>query len=200
MTDISRRRLIGSGSILTALALLPQPLLALTDAQARALIDQAVADINRVIASGQPLNAMIRQFEQIFRKYADVNIIAQSVLGQDAKRLSAAQMKAFTSAFTGYISRKYGKRFKEFVGGKIETRGARKVKSWTEVDAVVSLRGEPPFDVKFLVSDRSGRSLFFDMFMEGISMRLSERTEITAMLDRRKGDINAVIADLQKAG
>lgn len=200
MTDLSRRHLIGSGAALTALTLLPQPLLALTDAQARALIDQAVADINRVIASGQPLNAMIKQFEQIFRKYADVNIIAQSVLGQDAKRLNASQMQAFTAAFTGYISRKYGKRFNEFVGGKIETRGARKVKSWTEVDAVVSLRGEAPFDVKFLVSDRSGRSLFFDLFMEGISMRLSERTEITAMLDRRKGDINAVIADLKKAG
>jgi phospholipid transport system substrate-binding protein len=29
---------------------------------------------------------------------------------------------------------------------------------------------------------------------------LSERTEIGAMLDRRRGNIDAMIADLQKAG
>ncbi|WP_289080049.1 ABC transporter substrate-binding protein, partial [uncultured Sulfitobacter sp.] len=58
------------------------------------------------------------------------------------------------------------------------------------------LRGEAPFEVKFLVSDRSGKDLFFDMVIEGISMRLSERTEIGAMLDQRRGDIDALIADL----
>jgi phospholipid transport system substrate-binding protein len=36
--------------------------------------------------------------------------------------------------------------------------------------------------------------------MEGINMLSSERTEVTAMLDRRRGDINALIADLQRAG
>jgi phospholipid transport system substrate-binding protein len=62
------------------------------------------------------------------------------------------------------------------------------------------LRGESPFEVNFLVSDRSGKDLFFDMIIEGISLRLSERTEIGAMLDRRNGDINALIEDLNKAG
>ena len=42
-------------------------------------------------------------------------------------------MAAFTKAFRGYISRKYGKRFREFIGGKIEVRGARPVKSFFEV-------------------------------------------------------------------
>jgi len=76
----------------------------------------------------------------------------------------------------------------------------REVKSWHEVKSLVYLRGESPFEVSFLVSDRSGRDLFFDMIIEGISLRLSERTEIGAMLDRRNGDINALIADLKRAG
>jgi len=62
------------------------------------------------------------------------------------------------------------------------------------------MRGEAPFDVRFLVSDRSGSDLFFDMVMEGISMRLSERTEIGSMLDRRQGSIDGLIADLRTAG
>jgi phospholipid transport system substrate-binding protein len=38
------------------------------------------------------------------------------------------------------------------------------------------------------------------MVIEGISMRLSEKTEIGAMLDRNRGNIDGLIADLRKAG
>ena len=198
--NITRRSLISIGGSAAALAALPVGALALTDAGARALVDKVVLEINRVIASGKPLGQMIRDFEGIFDRYADVNVIARSTLGADANRASAAQMSAFTQAFRGYIARKYGKRFKEFQNGQVEVLGVRAVKSWHEVQGRVITRGEAPYDVRFLVSDRSGRDLFFDMLIEGISLRLSERTEIGAMLDRRRGNIDALIADLRQAG
>lgn len=199
-SDPARRRLLGGALAAGALAALPLPALALTEAKARALIDKVVAEINGVIASGRPLNAMIADFERIFTRYADVNIIAHSTLGPDSRRASAAQMRAFTDAFRAYISRKYGKRFREFIGGRIEVQGVRSVKSWQEVISTVYLQGRAPFEVRFLVSDRSGRDLFFDMVIEGVSLRLSERTEIGAMLDARRGDIDALIQDLRRAG
>jgi len=198
--NLPRRSVLIAGLATTLMPFLPAGANALTNAKARELVDQVVADINRVIASGKPLNAMIKDFETIFRRYGDVNIIAQSTLGPDARRATNAQLKAYTSAFRGYVARKYGKRFKEFEGGRIEVKSVRKVKSWHEVKSLVYLRGQSPFDVSFLVSDRSGKDLFFDMVIEGISLRLSERTEIGAMLDKRKGDINALIADLKTAG
>ena len=197
--DMTRRGLLGSGLAAAMIAALPQGALALTEAGARALVDKVVAEINSVIASGKGLNGMIGDFEMIFRRYADVDLIARSTLGADANRASAAQMAAFTEAFRGYIARKYGKRFKEFQGGQIEVIGTQAVKSWHEVQARVNLRGQAPFDVRFLVSGRSGRDLFFDMVIEGVSLRLSERTEIGSMLDRRRGDIDALIADLRTA-
>lgn len=199
MSNLSRRHFMATGVAATAV-FAAQPALALTNATAKALVDKVVLDINRVIASGKPVGSMIRDFEQIFSRYADVNIIAQSTLGADSRRASSAQMRAFTEAFKGYIARKYGKRFNEFAGGKIEVKDVRPVKSWHEVRSTVYLRGEAPFDVLFLVSDRSGRDLFFDMVIEGVSLRLSERTEIGAMLDRRQGNIDALIQDLRQAG
>jgi phospholipid transport system substrate-binding protein len=50
--------------------------------------------------------------------------------------------------------------------------------------------------VTFLISDRSGSDKFFNMFIEGVNMLLTERAEIGAMLDRRRGDIDALIAEL----
>jgi phospholipid transport system substrate-binding protein len=199
-SNLSRRHVLTTGLAFSGLAALPSGALALTDARARTLVDAIVSDINRVIASGKPVSGMISDFERIFTRYADVNIIARSTLGADANRLSSSQMAAFTQAFRGYIARKYGKRFNEFVGGRIEVNSVKQVKSWHEVKSTAYLRGESPFEVSFLVSDRSGKDLFFDMIIEGISLRLSERTEVGAMLDRRNGDVNAMIADLKKAG
>ena len=200
MSDISRRNLIAAGAASVALGALALPARALTEARARALIDQVVSDINGVISSGRSLPQMITDFERIFGRYADVPIIARSTLGPDANRATPAQLRAFTEAFRGYMARKYGKRFNEFVGGRIEVRDVREVKTWHEVRSTVYLPGQAPFEVSFLVSDRSGKDLFFDMIIEGISLRLSERTEIGAMLDRRRGDINALIEDLKRAG
>ncbi|KPA21089.1 Toluene tolerance, Ttg2 [Shimia sp. SK013] len=198
ISKVTRRRFFLTST--AAFAALAVPAFALTDAQARSLIDRAVADINKVIASGKSLNVMIRDFEKVFAKYADVNVIARSALGPDARGLSSSQTRAYTKAFQGYIARKYGKRFNEFVGGQIEVQGVRKVKSFHEVKALARLRGQSPFEVNFLVSDRSGSSKFFDMIIEGISLRLSEKSEIGAMLDKNRGDINGLIADLKKAG
>ena len=197
-SKLTRRGLLGSAAALAAF--LPLRALALTDAAARSLVDSLVAEINRVIAGGGSLPVMISSFEKIFARYADVAIIAQSTLGADARRVTPAQMSAFVEAFRGYIARKYGKRFQEFVGGRIEVTGVRQVKTWHEVISTAHLRGESPFEVKFLVSDRSGKDLFFDMVIEGISMRLTEKTEIGAMLDRNRGNIDGLIGDLRKAG
>jgi len=198
--DLTRRGLIATALAAAATAVLPRPVMALTDAQARTLVDKVVHDINAVINSGKPLSGMIKDFERIFTRYADVDIIARSTLGPASRYASPAQMRAFTEAFRGYIARKYGKRFQEFIGGRIEVKGVKRVKSWHEVISTAYLRGQSPFEVRFLVSDRSGKDLFFDMVIEGISLRLTERTEIGSMLDKHRGNIDLLIRDLRHAG
>jgi len=190
--------LLAGGVAFAALA--PRGALAMDTAEARALIDRAVGEINGVINSGQSETAMYAAFEQIFARYADVAIIAQSALGVAARQASPAQMKAFTASFQTYISRKYGRRFREFIGGKIEVIGAQQVKSFYEVISTAYLRGEAPFEVRFQVSDRSGRDLFFNIIIEGVNMLASERTEIGALLDARRGNLDQLIADLRTLG
>jgi len=195
-----RRSFLYSGLAAVGLAALPLPAFALSDASAKSLVTKIVSEINKVIASGKSERAMINDFEQIFIRYADVSIIARSTLGADSRRATNTQMRSFTQVFQGYVARKYGKRFREFIGGRIEVKSVRRTKSWHEVISTAYLQGSSPFEVRFLVSDRSGKVLFFDMVIEGVSLRLSERTEIGAMLDARQGDINALIRDLKKAG
>ena len=195
-----RRRFMTSLLALPMLSLLPTPGLAMTEPEARALVEKMVADINKVIASGKSEPAMIRDFEKLFVKYADVPIMARYAMGVDGRRASKGQMRNFIKAFGVYISRKYGRRFREFIGGKLEVKSTRKIKTGYEVKSTAFLRGESPFEVTFLVSDKSGRKKFYNMFIEGVNLLLTERTEIGAMLDRRKGDIDRMTSDLKNLG
>ena len=195
LNELNRRHFL-FGAAATAFA---GPALALTEAQARGMVDTLVADINKVIASGKSEQAIIRDFERIFGRYADVPTMARYTLGADARRVSRSELRAFTDAFAGYIARKYGKRFREFIGGEIKVRDARAVKNFFEVRSTVALRGQSPFNVSFMVSDRSGRDKFFDIVIEGISLLKTERVEIGSMLDRRRGNIDALVQDLRSA-
>lgn len=197
---MQRRHFIGAVAAFSATGFSALPALALTTDRAKSLVDGLVGEINRVISSGKSETAMFAEFERIFTRYGDVPTIASYALGVDGRRASAAQKRAFQSAFTGYVSRKYGRKFRDFIGGKIEVNGVRKVKSFYEVQCTAHLRGEAPFALDFMVSDRSGKDLFFNMKIEGVNLLLTERTEIGAMLDRRRGDIDAMIADLKRAG
>jgi len=198
---VARRAFLRGGVALAAAAIaMPGAASALNDTQARALIGKAVDDVNAAIDSGKTGPALYAMFENLFVKYADVPTIARSALGVASRSASAAQMAAFTTAFRGYISRKYGKRFHEFIGARFEVQDARQVKTFYEVKTVAYLRGQAPFEVLWQVSDKSGKDLFFNIIIEGVNMLAAERTEIGAMLDARRGDLDALIADLKTAG
>lgn len=196
-TDVMSRRgflaLAGAGT----LSAMTFPALALTQREAEQLINKVVDEVNAVINSGKSEEAMYRDFERIFRKYADVDIIAASSLGVARRKATPAQVRAFTDAFTHYISRKYGKRFREFIGSEIKVRRSTKTKRGWLVTSEVKLKGREPFAVDWQVSDASGRPKMFDLIIEGISLLRTEREEIGQMLDARRGDLDRLIADLR---
>jgi len=194
--SLTRRGFIGQTALAGFLFTVAPAAFAVGLDQARSLVDLLVRDVNAVIASGKDESGMLRDFEVIFDRYADVPTIARYALGNEARRATPAQLQGFTAAFRTYIARKYGRRFREFIGGQIVLREARTVPNGVEVETTAVLQGQAPFRVDFQVSDRSGQVLFFNIIIEGINMLLSERTEILAMLDQRRGDIDRLIADM----
>lgn len=178
-----------------AAALAPAQAFGFSAGQAEAKIGKVVGEINDIINSGKSEAGMIRDFEGVFGRYADVQRIGQLVLGPPARSASAAQRQGFARAFQAYMSRKYGLRFREFIGGQVVVDGTRPVKSFYEVQTTAHLAGVAPFEVVFVVADKNG--LFIDMKIEGISLIKAERSEIGSMLDQRKGDLDRLIADLK---
>lgn len=189
MTLTRREMVLGACAVVV-----PVRVQALSMDTSQALVGALVEEVNAVIASGASEAAMIDAFEGLFDKYSDVPTIARYCLGADARSASAAQMQAYTRAFRHYIAAKYGRRFREFVGGEIVVEGAAPVKSWIEVETTVKLRGRSPLRMDFHVSDRSGSHKFFNFIIEGVNMLLTERAEIGAILDSERRDLDALSA------
>ena len=183
---LTRRRFGATVAASAVLAMMPRAAMAFDDASARAMIDKVVAEVHSIINSGRSEAQMLTDFEGLFTRYAEVSTIARATLGAAARQASAAQMSAYTRAFGLYLSHKYGRRFREFIGARIEVTGARPLKSFYEVRSVAYLRGEAPFELLWYVSSATGRDLFFNIVIEGVDLLNSERTEIGAMLDRRQ--------------
>jgi len=74
------------------------------------------------------------------------------------------------------------------------------VQSYWEVISTMTMRGWAPFEVRWQVSDRSGRHLFFNLIIEGVNLLAAERQEIGSMLERRGGNLDRMIQDLRSAG
>lgn len=190
----TRRAFLAGGAALAAS--LAAPAQAQDTAAARALVDRLVADVNAVIASGASEDRMIAQFARIFLAYADAPTIARYSLGADARAVTPDQLARYTQAFANYVAEKYGRRFREFIGGQIVVEDARVVPNGIEVTTTAIFQNQAPFRVDFWVSAGSGQLRFFNLVVEGVNMLLSERTEVQAMLDQRGGDIERLIADL----
>ena len=171
---------------------------ALNTGQADKLISSLVKDINTIINSQKPPTFMYLDFKSVLTKYADTKIMSQKVLGIDWRRATVRQRQDFQKAFEHYLSRKYGKRFREFLGGEIIVTKSRKVNSVFEVVSIVQLDGQAPFEVRWLVASKDGTPKMFNLFIEGINVSSAEKTEIGAMLDKRSGSIDKLITHLWK--
>jgi len=178
-----------------AAALLPLPAFALSESAATTYVQRVIDDVFGIINSGQSEARIMRQFKQVFTSYADINIIARSVLGPPFQTLNSREQSAFSDAFGNYLTDKYGRQFREFQGAEIVITRARDAGSkGVLVNSDVRQQGQSPYSLDWQVSDRSGRTKLVNLIIEGISLLSSEREEVRAMLAARRNDVGALTA------
>ncbi len=195
--ELSRRRFLLTGCAAAMMAARPA---AARPEEARALVERMVGEIRATIESNLSSDRKAGEIERIIATYADVTTIARSVLGPSARAATSEQLLAYGDAFQGYLARKYTPRFDEFFGGSIAVTDVEPWRSHFHVHAEVVLPGQATYGVVFRVSDRRGRLLVFDIVIAGVSVIKTETVEVRALLDRARGDLNRLTANLRSLG
>ena len=183
-----------------AIAVLPLSAQALTPQEATTLTNTIVDEVQGYVNSDMSLAQKQDAFRQTMDRYADTSAIGRYVLGVGWRSATPAQQEAFAAAFRQYLANKYGSQFSGYEGGEITIGSANDLGNrGIVVESTVNRPGSSPLLVQWQFSDRSGQPLLIDIVAEGVSLLTSERAAIGNMLDRRGGDLDALIADLPAA-
>ncbi|MBD3624754.1 MAG: ABC transporter substrate-binding protein [Rhodobacteraceae bacterium] len=198
--DPTRRHVLTGGAAL-GLTLLAGNAQALSTNQASAFIQQVVDQTMGIVNSSASTDQALSQFEQVLARYGDMPVVARAVLGQPWRSASGSQQQAFVQAFQGYLARKYGREFREYRGASMRVSGASdQGDKGILVNTVVDLPGRQPFAVDWQVSDRSGATKLINLIIEGVSMLTTERSEVRAIYESNRSNLDATIQDLRQRG
>lgn len=196
--NIIRRDFI-AGGVFAAIAMTSVPALALSEDDAKAHVAKTLEDIRALLRQAGNGESRAPQLKTIMEKRANLPLLARFSAGRAWLEMNKDQQGEYTEAFSKYISVTYSRRFDEYSGdpnisvGRAIDAGRKGIL----VQSPIIVPNGEPIAVEWLVSDRGGRVEIVDLIIEGISMAATQREEIGAMLDKRGGDVDQLIAHLR---
>lgn len=182
----------------------------LFSANARAEVDTAKADafVRKVTSEGieEIINAPVSQkvkderFEKLFNNALDLDFIGQFVLGRYWKVATPEQRKNFIKVYRELNIKTWSARFDEFKGKSFVFVGSTPSTSKNQVfiNSTVSMDQGEPAKVVWRVKQIGNDFKIVDIIIENVSLAITARNEYTAFVKNNGGNINALIADLQK--
>ena len=196
---VARRAVLALLAGAAALPLAPRPAAALSAGQAESFVKELIAEVTALLESGGAAQAQMAGFRRLFARRAATPQIVRFVMGVAWRDMSAPQQAAMQDAFLDYVARVYGDLLQEYKGQTIEVRKVQDFgRKGVLVISVAKGQGVEDVAVEWLVSDRAGNGpQLIDVTIEGLSMLQSQRQEFAAMLERRGGDVDRLIADLK---
>jgi phospholipid transport system substrate-binding protein len=178
---------------------------ALDATAARQHVEATINDIIELVVERPAASEAATRLLQIVERRASVEQVARFAAGRHWRTMSEAEQAAFTRAFTQYLAATYAENFRRIEGRVDDLRQQVRVRSTEDAGAkgvVVRTEilppGSAPISVDWLVSDRSGRVEVADLIVEGISMAITQREVVGAMLDARGGDVALFVSDLER--
>ena len=181
------------------------PARALDVEAARRHVEATIEQILQLIRANQPRAETTKILREIFEESTALEQLARFTLGRPWGQMSTNERARFTETFSNYVAFLYAGFFRKFEGDIEDLRAVVNILGSEDVGrkGVLVHTEIRPFrqlgiSIDWLISDRSGKIAISDLRIEGISLAITQREIISAMLDARGGDVDSLIADLKQ--
>jgi phospholipid transport system substrate-binding protein len=200
---VATRRMFGGVAAAGVLALFAHPAAAADDptlAQAVAFIRDAgnrLANLTTSAKSSQERQARLVEF---LNDVVDFNGVARFCLGRYWRNATPQQQKEYLEAFRQVVTRSVTSRMGGYSNGtaKITIGQPLRQGDTINVPTVVEQPGAQPLRVVWVVSMEKGSPRIVDLIAEGVSLRVTQRSDYAAFLERNNNDVGALIAAMHK--
>ncbi len=195
---MNERNLIQRRALLACIAILgaaPARAQQMDINRATAFVDRAGQDLVNAINDPR-LNQTQRRdrVASILRNAIDIEGTGRFILGRYVRQASPAELQDYLKLFDEIIIRNLSARFGEYRGVKFSLGRSQQR---TEEDALVSTLVErpntAPFTLDWRVAEINGQPRVVDVIAEGTSLRLTTRSEYSAVIQRNGGRVAALL-------
>lgn len=147
--------------------------------------------------SVSPAQRVVR-FRQLFRDDFDVPGIGQFVLGRYWRAATPAEQQEFLRLFQEYIVQSYAARLGEYGGEPFRVIGSRAAGNETVVTSEIDRPNGSRILVDWYLIERGGAPKITDVYVGGVSMKVTQRDEFASVIQRNGGRVDALLAQLRQ--
>lgn len=165
---------------------------------ARSFVATLGQEAIQVLGPNVPAAQRLARFRQLFHADFDVPGIGQFVLGRYWRAATPQEQQEFLGLFQEYIVRAYSARLSEYAGEPFRVLGARPNGDETIVSSEIVRSNGSPVIVDWHLINRGGRFLITDVYVGGVSMKVTQRDEFSSIIQRNGGRVDALLAQLRQ--
>jgi phospholipid transport system substrate-binding protein len=191
------RRFVAIGLLLMGLLTVAAPRQAAAQ-DARAFVAALGQQAIQVLGPSVPDAQRVARFRELFRNDFDLAGIGQFVLGRYWRTATPQEQQDFLGLFHEYLVRAYSARLGQYSGEQFQVLNARQYGAETIVSSQILRHGGAPVQVDWYLIDGGGRFLITDVYVGGISMKVTQRDEFSAVIQRSGGRVAGLLAELRQ--
>jgi phospholipid transport system substrate-binding protein len=190
------RRFVAIGLLLIGLLAIAPPRQAAAQ-DARAFVATLGQQAIQVLGPHVPEATRQARFRELFRDNFDLAGIGQFVLGRYWRTATPQEQRDFLGLFHEYLVRAYSARLGQYTGEQFHVLTARPHGAETIVSSQILRAGGAPVQVDWYLVNPGGRLLITDVYVGGVSMKVTQRDEFAAVIQRSGGRVAGLLAELR---
>lgn len=159
-----------------------------------ALGEQAIQVLGPSVSPAQRL----ARFRVLFHDDFDVPGIGQFVLGRYWRTATPQEQQEFLTLFQEYIVRAYSARLGEYGGEPFRVTGARPNGAETVITSEILRANGNRIEVDWHLVGQGGRFKITDVYVAGVSMKVTQRDEFAAVIQRSGGRVEGLLTQLRQ--
>src|SRR3954447_17277783 len=151
----------------------------------------------QVLAPSVSPTQRLDRFRELFSTDFDVLGIGRFVLGRYWRTATAQEQQEFLNLFRDFVVRPYTSRPGSFGGEPFRVTGVHPNGAETVVSSEIIL-ASGPIGLDWYLVDNGGQYKITDVYIAGISMKVTQRDEFAAVIQRSGGLVEGLLSQLRQ--
>jgi phospholipid transport system substrate-binding protein len=164
---------------------------------ARAFINTLGQEAIAVMGPNVSPAVRLARFRQLLHADFDVPGIGRFVLGRYWRIATPQEQREFLNLFQEYIVRAYSARLGAYSGEPFRVVAARPAGDQTVVTSEILQSNGAPIEIDWYLIGRGGHYKITDVYVGGISMKVTQRDEFASVI-QRSGGVSGLLAQLRQ--